>query len=120
MGQQIGQFTIIGKQDQTLAIHIQSPYRVQAHGCLYQIIKCPATPVILHRRQNTPRLVEHEVGLSRDDPDPLAIHPDLVPTWIHLGTELGDCPAIDRHPALPDQLFCLSARSHTSMGQNLL
>src|SRR5207247_10797128 len=72
-----------------------------------------------HGRRHADRLVEREVPEVGIGGDADAVHPDVVPTGIDSIPE-GRLAAVDRDPAISDEVFAGASRSEPRSGQRAL
>jgi len=100
----VGDISVVGQQQQTLRLTVKTADRVDSLRHIDQVHDGPALPLVLHRRDEPARLVEHDESWALLA-EHLAIDPDLILRGIDLGSHLGHGAAIDRHPPGPDHRF---------------
>ncbi len=107
------QLTVVGEQQNTLGIEIETADRLHRHRQVLQVVHDHGTTtVIRHCRDAALGLVEHDVEVLERDYR-LAIDRDVVLVRIDLGAEHRDRLAVDVHASRGDQIFGLAARRHT-------
>ena len=119
--QPFGQRTVVGQQQQALGVVVEPPHRIDVLADVRQQIedRRPALRV-LPRRDVPARLVEQDIAVMGDDPDPLAIDADVVVPGIGLRAELQHRLAVDTDAALCDQALGGAARRDACGRQDLL
>jgi hypothetical protein len=119
--QALGQRTVVGQQQQSLGVVVEPPNRIDVLTDVRQQIEDRLSTLrILPRRHVPPWLVEQDVPVMGDDPDPLAIDADVVVRGIGLRAEFQNRLAVDAHAALRDQALGGATRCHTGGRQNFL
>src|SRR5262245_41765783 len=119
MGQSIGEFAVVGHENQTLARPVEPADGEDPLLGWYQIDDPRAATGIVIGRDDADRLVDGEIkpfGLGK----PLTIDADLVPGWIDPRSELHYHLAIDFNPPLADQVFTVAPAAKPGCRQHLL
>ena len=99
----LGELAVIGEQQKTFAMIIETAYRIDSRLHAAQQIhnSCPAFR-IAHRRHAVARLVHGEVNQPFRSLNPFPIHFDVIAFKIGLGSEFGDDGAVYLDAAFQD------------------
>ena len=120
VGELVGEFAVIGQEQEAHALLVETAHRVDALGDLGQEVDDAgfARGVVV-RRDIAFRLVDREV----DQPlalNSLAIDIDARLVGIDTGSEFADDLSVDRHAPLGDQFFASPARADSGVRQDFL
>src|ERR1700722_17447946 len=119
MSQQMSQAPVIGEDQQTLSVHVETTHGKDPHGTLHELQDGRAPLRIRGRRHHAVRFVQEEIdrvlrGRSQGpiDTDHLYVGIDTVAEFGH--------SSVDGHATLTDEDFASSTRTETSSSQSLL
>ena len=119
MGEQVGQFAVVGDQDQTFARHVEPADHEQPLAVGREIDHARPAIGIASRRDDAERFVDQII----DQPaarQRLAIDANIGRVGIDLRAERGDGAAIDGDAAGGDQFFAFSPAADSGRSQQLL
>ena len=117
MGELLGQIAVVGEQQQSETVLVETPHRVDAFraGALHQLHDGFARMRIVERSHIALGLVEHKIDLL------FALHAAVVEFHLvggqHLGAQLGDDLTVDGHQTRRDEIVGLAARAESRLGQ---
>ena len=120
--QQVGQLAVVGQQQQALAVGVQSPDVEEPLGPVRdEVGDGGAAAVIRHGAQHPRGLFSGQVDqVGADDRCGRRRRAIDRGRGVDPGAELVDDHAVDRDPAVGDQLFAGPPRAHPGRGQHLL
>jgi hypothetical protein len=107
-----GEITVTRQQQQSLGVEVEAPDRVDvfANAAFFQEVYYGGAVLRVRTAGDVAaRLVHQDIDSSAGRLDAPAIDADVVVLRVSLRTQLGDCLAVHRHAALPDQLFGCAA-----------
>ena len=117
----VHQVAVVGQQQQTLAVVVQPPDRVQAHRVIAELVHHRRAAFgVGDGRHLAHRLVVRQIVLFFLNFANLAIHRHHVGGFIHLHAHFGDNLPVYRHMPVGNQLFGVAARRHAGEGKKLL
>jgi len=109
LGQLVSQFAVISHQQQAFAQVVQPPHGVQTFPLVREELHHRRTSLgIAHRGHIALRLVQHKVANPLRTLQQLAIHANVVPRRIGLGSQLHHHFAVDLNETAKNQLFSLA------------
>ena len=119
MREPVGQFAVVGQQDQPFAVQVEPSDREEPHVVAGHHVdnSRPAGRVAIGRNHAV-RLVDgvvDELWAGQFD----TIEANLLPLGIDFGTQLGDHLRVDLDSPGPDQLLALSTTTRPGRGQHL-
>jgi len=120
MGQLVGELTVVGQDQQTVGVGVQTPDMEEPLMPGHVLLEAGPALRIVHRRDDTSRLVEHEVEVAPGRRNAGAVHPDDIPFRIDAGPLLGDNPAVDLDASLGDQLLARPSAGYARLRERLL
>ena len=120
VGKLMSHLTIIGEEQQTLTIDIQTTHGVNAGGDVHEIDHRWAALGIINRRDNPDRLMEHQIGARRRLTDRLAVNLNHIVIEIHPSTGLLNYTAIHRHATGGNHAFTVATRRDARTSEHLL
>lgn len=119
MGQPMGQFAIVGDENQPLGVFIESTHGKESRVARRDQIDHTAAARGIGRRAEKPgRFVDEVIDLFGDF-EFLAVDRNLLDLGIHLRPQRSHDP-VDGHPPGCDQFLTGTARTETSGGEELL
>src|SRR3982074_2495026 len=104
MGDAVRQLSVVGEQQQSAAVRVESTDGHEAGDARHQVTHGGAAAGVAHGGHHAGRLVARP-GHSGGDlcGDPCAVHLDDVRVAVNLGANLG-ASAVDAHPSRCDEL----------------
>jgi hypothetical protein len=120
MGQFLGQFTIIGQQEQPFRVIIQPTYRKQSLFQIDQIDDGWTTLRIVGCRDYASRFVEHHIGAVMNFPNRPAIDQYLIVFRVNARTGNANHLPVDHDAPCGDILFAITPRRNAGACQHLL
>jgi hypothetical protein len=116
----VGEFAVVGQQQEPDAHLVEPADGIDALGDLGQEVEnSRSTRRVVVRRDVPFWLVDREVDRALDL-DLLAVDRDRGPGEVNLRPEFADDLAVDRHPALEDQILASPSRPDPRVSQDLL
>jgi len=121
LGQLVGQFAIVGHQQQAFAHVVQAPHRVKPLSHLLEELHhgWPALR-ILHRGHKAARFIQHKIAQPLGALQQLPVHTNMVPARVGLGAKLGNHRAVHLHTPLLNHLLGLAPARHSALRQDFL
>src|SRR5450759_3026931 len=119
MRQAISQPTVVGQQEQSLAVNIQPADRVEAFGHFDQLLPVRIAGARVRIGEIPGRLMEHDIAKVLGGNRP-AVHPDIGSLWVHLCAQLAHHMVVNSHPPGGDQSFTRTPRADAGCGQYFL
>lgn len=121
MGQLLGQGTVIGQQQESFAVFIETADGKESFGNLaFQQGKHGLSLVFTGAADQARRLMEHVGDMFVRAVNRLALHRDLVGSRVDGRSQCRHRYAIDLHTALPDEILGLAAGRPAGLGQEFL
>ena len=112
MGHPVGEFPVVGEQQQPLGILVQTAHGVDAlPHVLHQLGHALAAPLVVEGGDEPPGLVQRQVDFLLAFAQGLAVQGDGVLAGDGAVPQPGH-PAVDGHPPGGDELLGLAAGSH--------
>lgn len=106
MGQPCGERSVVGEEEQTLCVEVQSAYWIDVLANAWEQIQNSRSMLWIGSRRNVAdRLVEEDVTTSLDNLHTAAVDPNIILRRVRLGAELTDRGAVDAHTAIKDELL---------------
>lgn len=120
VGQLIGEFAVVGQQNQPRAHLVEPADGIDALGNLGQDVDDARASGRVIIRGDVPfrlgdRVIDHPLEM-----DGLTVDGDLGLSRVHLGPELFDDFAVNRHSPLADDVLAGASRANTGVRQNFL
>jgi len=120
VGEAVGQFAVVGDQQQPLAVFIEATDGEQPLGRLGKEVNHPGPTLgVAVGAEHPGRLVDQIVRPAMDA-ESLAIEPDILCVGIDAGPQFRDGLAIHGHPARGDVLFAAAAGPNAGHRQQSL
>ena len=119
MGEEIGQLTVVGDEDQPFAHSVEPADGEQPLLARDEIDDARPAVGVEVRGHHADRLGEHVDNALRVG-EPLAIDPDLLAEGIDAGAEFRDHLAVDLDPACRDQFFAVPPAAEPGRREHLL
>src|SRR5882757_6841266 len=120
MHQAMRQVSVVGEQEQSLAVGVETADMKQTLAVCDQVPHGPAPPRVRHRAQDAPWLVQRQVLEVVPDLDPRAVNSDHGRLRVDSRTKLGNERTVYLDPPCADQEFTRAPRAKARGGQNLL
>jgi hypothetical protein len=117
----MGELAVVGEHEQSRGLGIQPADVVEPLvPVLRETAQVGAALLVLHRRDDAGRLVEHDVALGGVELDRRAVHVDEVGCRVDAAPELGDDLSVHPDAALDDVLLADAARGDAGVREHLL
>ncbi len=124
MHQAVRQLTVVGQQQQTFGVGIQTSdvkqLLVPANPVLDQVPHARATPIVRHRGVHPLGLVDRQMHQRVIDGHPRTVDPNHGDVGVHAGAQLGHYPVVNLYAAVEDHLLGYPARRNSGLRQHLL
>ena len=121
MGEPVGQLAVVGEQDETLGLGVQTAHVEEPLGAVeHEVRQRGAALGVGHGADDADRLVDGEVDQVGHGRQALAVHVDDLLGRVDPGAEAADHLAVDRHPAVTDHVLAGPAAGHARLGEDLL
>jgi hypothetical protein len=120
-GQLVGQFAVVGHQQQTLAEVIEAANGINAFLDLCEEFHHRGPVLgIAHGGDEALGLVEHEVAQALRALQELAVDANVIANRVGLGAEFGHDFAVDLYTSFGDQFFGVAAAGDAGLGEDFL
>ncbi len=119
VGEEVGQFAVVGDQDQSLAHPIEATDGEQPLFTRHEVDDAWATigvEIGSHHAHRLGKHVDHPLGVG----EPFTVDADFLPLRIDPGAELGEHLPIHFNPSFGDQFLALPSAAQPCRGQHLL
>jgi hypothetical protein len=123
VGQAVGEFAVIGEQEQALRLGVEPAHVEEALALvlvLQEVADAAAALRVLHGGDDAAGLVEDVVLQVLVELEPDAVDVDGSLRRVHADAEFRDDGAVDLHPPVEDHLLAHAARGDAGEGHDLL
>jgi len=121
LGEGVGEFAVVGDEEQTFALEVESADGIEALTELGEELHDGGAAFgVGNRGDVAARLVEQKVAMALGAVEKLAIDADVIARGVGFGAEDRDNLAIDLDAALGDELFGVAAAGDAGLGEDLL
>ena len=120
MRQAVGQFAVVGDEDQAFAVHVQSSDGEQPCVAVRDQIDDPRPACLVAIGRDHASGLVHSIVNAAAQRKRFAIDADILRVHLNAGAEFGHDLAIDLDAARGDQLFTLAAAAETGGGEDFL
>src|SRR5690606_6308121 len=120
VGEPVGELAVVGEQEEALGLLVEPAHVEEPLGPVGDVLgQVGAALLVLHRRDDTGRLVQGEGHLGLVELEPDTVDVDDGGGRVDPGAEL-DHPAVHRDTAVDDELLAGAPRPVAGSGQDLL
>jgi len=111
MGHHMGKIAVVRQQKQAFGVIVEPAHGIDTDLDAFQEMRDDRAALgVRHGRDETGRLVQHDVGLGLLRIDQFAVDLDVIMVRIGLGSEFGHDLPVHPHPALKNDIFRRPAR----------